>query len=57
MRKGVTALQNLRLLKWCAEIGITPAWNLLYGFPGEPARSTNKWLTRFPHSSTWNLLC
>jgi len=37
MRKGVTALQNLRLLKWCAEIGITPAWNLLYGFPGEPA--------------------
>jgi ribosomal peptide maturation radical SAM protein 1 len=36
MRKGVTALQNLRLLKWCAEIGITPAWNLLYGFPGEP---------------------
>ena len=36
MRKGVTALQNLRLLKWCAEIGIMPAWNLLYGFPGEP---------------------
>jgi hypothetical protein len=36
MRKGVTGLQNLRLLKWCAEIGITPAWNLLYGFPGEP---------------------
>jgi ribosomal peptide maturation radical SAM protein 1 len=36
MRKGVTGLQNLRLLKWCAEIGIKPAWNLLYGFPGEP---------------------
>jgi ribosomal peptide maturation radical SAM protein 1 len=36
MRKGVSALQNLRLLKWCAEIGITPCWNLLYGFPGEP---------------------
>jgi ribosomal peptide maturation radical SAM protein 1 len=36
MRKGVTALQNLRLLKWCAEIGIVPSWNLLYGFPGEP---------------------
>jgi len=36
MRKGVTALQNLRLLKWCAEIGIKPSWNLLYGFPGEP---------------------
>jgi ribosomal peptide maturation radical SAM protein 1 len=36
MRKGVTGFQNIRLLKWCAEIGITPAWNLLYGFPGEP---------------------
>jgi len=36
MRKGVTALQNIRLLKWCAELGITPDWNLLYGFPGEP---------------------
>jgi ribosomal peptide maturation radical SAM protein 1 len=36
MRKGVTALQNIRLLKWCAEIGITPAWNILYGFPREP---------------------
>lgn len=38
MRKGVTALQNIRLLKWCAEIGITPAWNLLYGFPDEPVQ-------------------
>jgi ribosomal peptide maturation radical SAM protein 1 len=35
MRKGVTALQNLRLLKWCAEIGVSAMWNLLYGFPGE----------------------
>ncbi len=36
MRKGVTALQNLRLLKWCAESGVGVAWNLLSGFPGEP---------------------
>ena len=36
MKKGVTAWQNLRLLKWCAELGIEPEWNLLYGFPGEP---------------------
>ena len=35
MRKGVTALQNIRLLKWCAEIGVVPSWNMLYGFPGE----------------------
>ena len=36
MRKGTTALQNVRFLKWCAELGIKPDWNLLYGFPGEP---------------------
>jgi ribosomal peptide maturation radical SAM protein 1 len=35
MRKGTTALQNVRFLKWCAELGISPDWNLLYGFPGE----------------------
>lgn len=35
MRKGVTALQNVRLLKWCLANGVTPIWNLLYGFPGE----------------------
>ncbi|MBN1981529.1 MAG: RiPP maturation radical SAM C-methyltransferase [Chitinivibrionales bacterium] len=37
MRKGVTALQNIQLLKWCREYGIEVAWNLLYGFPGESA--------------------
>jgi ribosomal peptide maturation radical SAM protein 1 len=36
MRKGVTAFQNVQLLKWCAEYGIRPTWNILYGFPGEP---------------------
>jgi ribosomal peptide maturation radical SAM protein 1 len=37
MRKGVTALQNVRLLKWCAELGVRVSWNVLHGFPGEPA--------------------
>jgi ribosomal peptide maturation radical SAM protein 1 len=36
MRKGVTALQNLRLLKWCAEEGLRLYWNVLFGIPGEP---------------------
>jgi ribosomal peptide maturation radical SAM protein 1 len=36
MKKGVTALQNIRLLKWCAQYGIRTSWNLIYGFPGEP---------------------
>jgi ribosomal peptide maturation radical SAM protein 1 len=36
MRKGVDVLQNIQLLKWCKELGVEPAWNLLWGFPGEP---------------------
>ena len=37
MRKGVTGIQNVQLLKWCKELGITPLWNYIYGFPGEDA--------------------
>lgn len=36
LRKGVTALQNVRLLKWCEEYGIRPVWNLVTGVPREP---------------------
>ncbi len=35
MRKGVRALQNIQLLKWCREVGIYAHWNLIWGFPGE----------------------
>jgi ribosomal peptide maturation radical SAM protein 1 len=35
MDKGVTGLQNVRLLKWCREIGLEAEWNFLAGFPGE----------------------
>jgi ribosomal peptide maturation radical SAM protein 1 len=35
MGKGVSAMQNIQLLKYCKEFGITPLWNILYGFPGE----------------------
>jgi len=35
MRKGTTAIQNVRLLKWAAYYGIRAAWNVLLGFPGE----------------------
>jgi ribosomal peptide maturation radical SAM protein 1 len=48
MRKGVTALQNLRLLKWSAEIGVTPMWNLLHGFPGEPAEEYERMTDLIP---------
>ncbi|MCP4656013.1 MAG: RiPP maturation radical SAM protein 1 [bacterium] len=35
MRKGVTAAQNVALIRWCVEVGIEPAWNIIYGFPRE----------------------
>lgn len=35
MRKGVKALHNVQLLKWCKEFAVEPYWNLLWGFPGE----------------------
>jgi len=35
MGKGVTALQNVRLLRNCIELGIVPHWNILSGFPSE----------------------
>lgn len=35
MRKGSTGAQNIQLLKWLQEHGITPYYNLLVGFPGE----------------------
>jgi ribosomal peptide maturation radical SAM protein 1 len=35
MAKGVTALQNIQLLKHCSRYGVYPTWNIIYGFPGE----------------------
>jgi ribosomal peptide maturation radical SAM protein 1 len=35
MDKGCTGFQNIQLLRWCAELGIEVAWNVLAGFPGE----------------------
>ena len=35
MKKGCTGAQNVQLLRWCRELGIGVAWNLLAGFPGE----------------------
>jgi ribosomal peptide maturation radical SAM protein 1 len=35
MRKGVSGLHNIQLLKWCKELGIDVEWNILYGFPNE----------------------
>jgi ribosomal peptide maturation radical SAM protein 1 len=37
MNKGSSQLQNIQLMRWCRELGIQVAWNVLYGFPGEDA--------------------
>lgn len=35
LRKGVSAQQNVQILKHCEEEGIRVTWNLLHGIPGE----------------------
>ena len=39
MKKGVTCLQNVQVLKWCRQYGIDAAWNYIIGFPGERPES------------------
>jgi ribosomal peptide maturation radical SAM protein 1 len=48
MRKGVTAIQNVQLLKWCKEFGVAPGWNLIWGFPGEPAEEYERMASLVP---------
>ncbi len=35
IKKGVEAWQNIMLLKWCRQYGITAGSNIIVGFPGE----------------------
>jgi ribosomal peptide maturation radical SAM protein 1 len=35
MRKGVSCLENIQMLKWCREYGIDAHYFILFGFPGE----------------------
>ncbi len=53
MRKGTTGLKNIELLKWCREYGVKPAWNLLYGFPGETEADYEE--TRTLIEAIWHL--
>src|SRR4029077_2997389 len=42
MKKGTSALQNIRLLKWCAEFKVDPSWIVIYGFPLEPPQEYDR---------------
>ena len=35
MKKGVAGWQNVRLLKWARQFGVTVNWSTIFGFPGE----------------------
>jgi ribosomal peptide maturation radical SAM protein 1 len=48
MRKGVTMLQNIRLLKLCLEYGLIPNWNIIYGFSGEREEDYKKAASLIP---------
>ena len=48
MEKGVGALQNIQLLKWCAQYGVYPFWNVLWGFPGETAKDYHQMIMMLP---------
>lgn len=49
MKKGVSGLQNIQLLKWCKELGVSVLWNVLWGFPGEPASAYARMTALVPH--------
>jgi ribosomal peptide maturation radical SAM protein 1 len=52
LRKGMKAIQNVALLKWCQEEGIAVSWNLLCGIPGEALEDYDdqlRLMRRIPH--------
>ena len=49
MRKGSRGLQNIQFLKWCKELGVRPFWNIIWGFPGEPAGEYARMAALVPH--------
>ncbi|MEU5320915.1 RiPP maturation radical SAM C-methyltransferase [Streptomyces sp. NPDC021056] len=53
MRKGVTAAQNVNLLRWAQHYGIDVNWNLLWGFPGENRQDCTEQAAALRH--LWHL--
>jgi ribosomal peptide maturation radical SAM protein 1 len=48
MRKGVSARQNVTLLRYVRATGIEIAWNLLWGFPGDGVEEYEETLALVP---------
>ncbi len=52
LKKGVSTIRNLALLKWCRERGINVMWNLLCSIPGERSEDYDQQLLlidKIPH--------
>lgn len=48
MKKGVSPLQNIQLLKWSEELGIYCGWNMIHGLPGEKQQSYDNMVEMIP---------
>jgi len=48
MKKGVSARQNLALMRYARATGLGLAWNLLYGFPGDQREDYDSTLALIP---------
>jgi ribosomal peptide maturation radical SAM protein 1 len=54
MRKGVTGLRNIQMLKWVGELDVRARWSILYGFPFDEAafyRRQTEWVPLLTHLS------
>lgn len=49
MRKGVSAAQNVNVLRWARYYDIDVSWNLLWGFPGETEQDYASQAAVVPH--------
>jgi ribosomal peptide maturation radical SAM protein 1 len=48
MNKGVSAPQNINLLRYARSVGLPIPWTLLFGFPGDEARQYEQTLSYLP---------
>ncbi|GHG97259.1 RiPP maturation radical SAM C-methyltransferase [Comamonas sp. JC664] len=48
MNKGVSAAQNIAMLRYTRAAGVTNSWNLLYAFPGDSAQEYEDVLALMP---------
>lgn len=44
MKKGNTALGQVQFIKWCAELGVRPSYNIIVMNPGEPTSAYQRML-------------